>query len=77
MRKFNEKRLVSTLFLGFEFYIDGKNDRNLVDNLQWGLATSIFLTSDIKSSDRIETVPSFITNDQSLGPSENISIGWE
>lgn len=43
--------------------------------LQWSPETSIFLTSDFKSSDRIERVLSFITNNQSHGTSENIPIG--
>lgn len=44
-------------FLGFDLYIDGRNDRDLRDNLQWGPTPSIFLTSNIKTSDRIEMSP--------------------
>lgn len=42
--------------------------------IQWGPVTIIFITSDFKSSDRIETVPSFITNNQCHETSENILI---
>lgn len=38
--------------------------------------TSVFLTNDFKSSNRIETVLGFITKDQSRRTSKNVPIGW-
>lgn len=49
----------------------------LLHVIQWDPVTCIFLTSDFKSGDRMETVPSFITNVQSCETLENIPIGWE
>lgn len=41
------------------------------------LEARTFLISDIKFSDRVETVLSFITNDESLRTSKNVLIGWK